>query len=135
MIWIDLKNAEETLKKLQRVPTAMDRLVVLEEVAEDLHEAVQDETPDGWSGKLRDSVLMHSTSDEAVVGYDDEVETAGNPALDSVLRPRTRGRSVRVWVKPDDLQTVLEAVVAEYLDEDLDGVKQRFLEELDRVVA
>jgi hypothetical protein len=51
-------------------------------------------------------VIAEFDDDEARVGYGAGVETAGDPKLDSVLKPRTRGKSV-FWVPSADLGELL----------------------------
>jgi hypothetical protein len=75
-------------------------------------------------------VIYEASEDEALVGYEREVETAGNPDLDSVIRPKTRGRSVLKWVSTDELSTVLEETFDSYSQEAVTFMGDRFAEEI-----
>jgi adenylate kinase len=104
-----LVGLDEVVSRLRALPTSIDRRSALAEVAEDFSAILRAETPAGYSRKLPDSVLSEIQADSAVVGFDERVEAAGNPSLDSAARPRTRGRSVlRRWVKSEELAALTE---------------------------
>jgi len=104
-----LIGLDEVVSRLRALPTSIDRESAMAEVAEDFSAILRAETPAGYSQKLPDSVLAEIGPDAAVVGFDERVETAGDPSLDSVTRPRTRGRSViRRWVKSEELAALTE---------------------------
>ena len=98
MIIFSISGADETIEALRGLESVLGRQAVFEAVAEEFAEDVREETPKGYSGRLRKSVL----STESEVGYESGVETAGNPALDktSVLRRKK-------WVQPEELESVL----------------------------
>jgi hypothetical protein len=75
-------------------------------------------------------VIYDSSDDEASVGYEQEVETAGNPKLDSVIRVATRGRSVIKWVSTDELSTVLEETFDAYAAEGVLFMEERLAEQI-----
>jgi hypothetical protein len=76
-------------------------------------------------------VIYEVSDEEALVGYEKEVETAGNTALDSVLRPKTKGRSVLKWVPADELATVLEETFDAYAAEGVTYMEEKLLEQID----
>lgn len=122
MISVEIQGLEETIAALRDVPTVLDRQKALSEVASQFKERMTEVTPVGYSGRLKRSVLAEAGEDEARVGYESGVETAGNPKLDSVLKVRTRGRSV-LWVPVADLE---ETLAQEF--EDFEGVALSVLE-------
>ena len=105
---VEVTGLDDVIKAIRELPTSIDTEPALESVAEKFSAILRAATPPGYSGRLKESVLWHADGDEAEVGYDEEVEKAGNPALDSVTRPRTRGRSVLRWVPSSDLESILE---------------------------
>ena len=125
-----ITGLKEVVAELKKLPTSIDRATVLEEVAEIFAARLRAATPKGYSGKLRDSVIYESSDEGAFVGYEQEVETAGNPALDSVIRPKTRGRSVLKWVSSDELGTVLEETFDAYAAEGVLFMEDRLAEQI-----
>jgi hypothetical protein len=119
-----IKGLNEIIAKLEKLPDRIDSESALGEASEIFAARLRAATPKGYSGKLKDSVIYEADGEEAFVGYEREVETAGNPDLDSVIRPKTQGRSVLKWVSTDELSTVLEETFDAYSPE---GV--RFLQE------
>lgn len=118
MIEVSLEGVEEIAEKLRNLPTSIDRRTVFEKAASQFSARLRAATPVGYSQKLRDSVIYQVSDESAEVGYEEGVETAGNPDLDSVLRPRRRGKSVlRKWVQPDELESVLEETFDAYAPE------------------
>ena len=107
MSGIVVVGLNEVIAKLRAVPSVIDREVVTTSVAEKFVARLRAATPVGYSGRLRESVLYETGEELAVVGYDEGVETAGNPELDSVLRPRKRVRSVLKWSPVDELTSVM----------------------------
>jgi hypothetical protein len=122
MISLEIQGLEETIAAIRDVPTVLDREKAFSEVASQFKDRLIEVTPVGYSGRLKRSVIAEVEADEARVGYESGVETAGNPKLDSVLRVRTRGRSV-LWVPVDDLE---ETLAQEF--EDFEGVAMSVLE-------
>lgn len=130
MSGIRLIGVDGVVRQLKSLPESIEKSDAFESVAEIFAARLRAATPRGYSGRLKDSVIFEASEERAIVGYEQEVETAGNPSLDSVVRPQTRGRSVLRWVSADELGTVLEetfdAYAAEgvlYLEERLaDGV-------------
>lgn len=127
---VKITGLNEVISELKKLPSSIDRAPVLEDVAEIFAARLRAATPQGYSGKLRDSVIYESSDDEAFVGYEQEVETAGNPALDSVIRVATRGRSVIKWVSTDELSTVLEETFDAYAAEGVLFMEERFAEQI-----
>jgi hypothetical protein len=127
---VKITGLNEVISELKKLPSSIDRAPVLEDVAEIFAARLRAATPQGYSGKLRDSVIYESSDDEAFVGYEQEVETAGNPALDSVIRVATRGRSVIKWVSTDELSTVLEETFDAYAAEGVLFMEERLAERI-----
>ena len=127
---VKITGLKEVIAELKKLPSSIDRAAVLEEVAEIFAARLRAATPKGYSGKLRDSVIYESSEDGAFVGYEQEVETAGNPALDSVIRPQTRGRSVIKWVSTDELGTVLEETFDAYAAEGVLFMENKLVEQI-----
>ena len=127
---VKVTGLNEVISELKKLPSSIDRAPALEEVAEIFAARLRAATPQGYSGKLRDSVIYESSEDEASVGYEREVETAGNPKLDSVIRVATRGRSVIKWVSTDELSTVLEETFDAYAAEGVLFMEQRLVEQI-----
>lgn len=120
----------EVVAELKKLPSSIDRALVLEEAAEIFAARLRAATPIGYSGRLKDSVIYESSEDVASVGYEKEVETAGNPALDSVIRPQTRGRSVLKWVSEGELEAVLEETFDAYSAEGVLFMEERLAEQI-----
>lgn len=102
----DLIGLGDVIQSLREYPDSLDVSSVLERVTTEFERKLKESTPPGYSGRLQRSVVSSEDGDEILVGYEEGVETAGNPRLDSVLRPKTRGRSV-LWVKPSKLDEIL----------------------------
>jgi len=130
MIRVKLVGLPELERELKKLPASTDRAGVLKEVAEIFAARLRAATPAGYSGKLRDSVIYEASDEEAFVGYEKEVETAGNSALDSVIRPKTNGRSVLKWVSSDELGTVLEETFDAYAAEGVLFMQDRLVEQI-----
>jgi hypothetical protein len=130
MSGVKITGLNEVIAELKKLPSSIDRTPVLEEVSEIFAARLRAATPKGYSGKLRDSVIYEALDDEAFVGYEREVETAGNPALDSVIRVATRGRSVIKWVSTDELGTVLEETFDAYAAEGVLFMEERLAEQI-----
>lgn len=125
-----ITGLNEVISELKKLPSSIDRAPVLEEVSEIFAARLRAATPSGYSGRLKDSVIYESSKDVAFVGYEQEVETAGNPALDSVIRPRTRGRSVLKWVSEDELEAVLEETFDAYATEGVLFMEEKLAEQI-----
>lgn len=134
MITAELVGLEELAAAVRRVPTSIDRRSVFEDVSQQFSARLRAATPKGYSGKLKDSVIYSVEDEQAEVGYEAGVETAGDPSLDSVTRPRRRGRSVlaRAWVKPEQLESVLQEAFDSYAPEGAALMESRFMEEVTR---
>lgn len=128
---IKVTGLNEVVAKLEKLKTSVDSEAVLVEVSEIFAARLRAATPKGYSGRLKDSVIYEASEESAFVGYEKEVETAGNPELDSVLKPKTRGRSVLKWVSTDELSAVLEETFDAYATEGVTFMEQRFAEEVD----
>ena len=121
---------KEVIKQIKSLPGSVDRNEVLGEAADIFAARLRAATPTGYSGKLKDSVIYESSEEEALVGYEREVETAGNPDLDSVIRPKTKGRSVLKWVSTDELGAVLEETFDAYASEGVTFMEDRLVEQI-----
>ena len=127
MIRIELEGLRETVESIRKIPTSIDRRTIFEDVASTFADRLRAATPPGYSGKLKDSVIYQATDESAEVGYETGVETAGNTVLDGIKRPATRGRSVlRAWVKPADLESVLEETFNAYSAEAVTMLEEAF---------
>ncbi len=126
---VEIVGLRETVDAIRALPTVLDRKKALTEVAGQFQARVSDVTPAGYSGKLQKSVIARVDEDEAMVGYEEGVEKAGNPKLDSVTRPRTRGRSV-LWVPPKDLEELLAQEFEDFEATATSVLESSFLEQL-----
>lgn len=114
---VELKGVDEVLNEIRRIPTSIDTRSVFSDVSQRFADRLRAATPPGYSGRLEKSVLWQADESEGLVGYDEGVERAGNSALDSVIRPNTRGRSVLRWVAVDELESILEETFTAYAPE------------------
>lgn len=130
MSGVKITGLSEVVAELKKLPSSIDQGKVFGEVSEIFAARLRAATPNGYSGRLKDSVIYEASNDEALVGYEREVETAGNPELDSVIRPRTRGRSVLKWVPADELGTVLEETFDAYAAEGVTFMEERLAEQI-----
>jgi len=128
---VRIKGLNEIIAKLEKIPARVDSESALGEASEIFAARLRAATPKGYSGRLKDSVIYEADGEEAFVGYEREVETAGNPDLDSVIRPKTRGRSVLRWASTDELSTVLEETFDAYSPEGVLFLQKRLVEEID----
>lgn len=126
MITISLDGIDAVLDSVRSLPTSIDRRPVFEEVSQKFSARLRAATPRGYSGKLRDSVVYSVTDESAEVGYEEGVETSGDPSLDSVLKPRTLGRSVlKRWAKAEDLESILSGTLDAYEAEAIEFMEKR----------
>lgn len=134
MISVELQGLEEVVSAVRRMPTAADRRSVFEDVSQQFSARLRSATPGGYSGKLKDSVIYTASDEQAEVGYESGVETAGDPSLDSVIRPRRRGRPVlaKAWVKVERLESVLLEAFDAYAADGVSLMESRLLEEATR---
>lgn len=115
MITVSLHGLDDVLASLQKIPTSLTSESVFDEIGQQFSARLRAATPKGYSGRLRDSVVYEVKGSEVLVGYEEGVETAGNPKLDSVRAVQTKGKTVlRRWVQPDDLESVLEETFDAY---------------------
>jgi hypothetical protein len=124
VIIFSVSGVEEAVSALRDIESVLDRQGVFEAVAEEFAEDVREETPKGYSGRLKRSVL----STDGEVGYESGVETAGNPALDkkSVLRRRK-------WVQPEGLESVLMTSFARSSGRSVIMFEEEFAKKVDNV--
>lgn len=113
---VDLLGLGSVVQSLRDYPDSLDIDSVLEKVTDAFEAKLEDATPPGYSGKLQRSVVSEEDGDTIIVGYEEGVETAGNPRLDSVLRAKTRGRSV-LWVPPSRLDEILDQTATAFKPE------------------
>jgi hypothetical protein len=129
-----LEGSEELFSALRSLIDDLDIHSSTSAAAKSMAERLRDNTPPGYSRKLPESVMFSQAAPgEFVIGYERGVESAGDPQLDSVTRPRTSGRSVlarprREWVDADRLASVLEQTFEDYSKESVrivsDGVSR-----------
>lgn len=136
MIDVSLEGVDDVIKTLQKIPTSIDRESVFSDVSQRFAARLRAATPKGYSGKLRDSVVFTSDESSGEVGYEPGIETAGDSSLDSVLRAKPKGRSVlRRWVKPDELESVLQESFDQFATEAVTFMADRFSEEVNRGIS
>jgi hypothetical protein len=128
---VSLVGLDEAIASLRLLPVLIDRWEVHDQVAQRFEPRLRAATPRGYSGRLRDSVISETSDEALLVGYERDVETAGNPALDSVIRPQTKGRSVLRWASTDELSSVLEETFDAYSDEAVELMTTLFAEQID----
>lgn len=127
---IVVEGMEEVIASLKELPTVIDRRRVFSDVASQMKQRLTSVTPLGYSGKLKRSVVSEVDEEQAVVGYEEGVETAGNPRLDSVIRPRTKGRSV-LWVHVQDLEEMAKQEFDDFSEVAVSVMESGFLEQID----
>lgn len=127
---IRVNGLDEVIDAIRRIPTSLDTRVVLSEVSEVFSDRLRAATPPGYSGKLSQSVLWEADDEKGIVGFEEGVERAGNPELESVTRPRTRGRSVLRWVPVEELETVLEDSFLAFADEGVAAMESAFADQI-----
>ncbi len=125
-----LEGLEDVIEAMRRLPTSLDRQTVFDDVSQQFSARLRAATPLGYSGRLRDSVVFESDDEQAVVGYEEGVEKAGNPKLDSVTRPNTSGRSVLRWTPADELEGVMEETFAAYSPDGVSLMESRLAEQI-----
>jgi hypothetical protein len=111
MLLATVLGADEVIASLSDLDSVLDKARVLESLAKEFADELRENTPLGYSKKLKDSVEYTPTE----VGYDQGVETAGDESLDSVTTVRVRGRTVlrrSRWVKVEGLEDVLMSTAA-----------------------
>ncbi len=128
---VKITGLNEVVGELKKLPSTIRLGDIYTDTAEIFAARLRAATPPGYSGTLKDSVIYEASDDEALVGYEKDVETAGNPQLDSVIRPKTKGRSVLKWVPADELATVLEETFDAYAAEGVTYMEGRLLEQID----
>lgn len=116
----------DVIQTLRDIPDSSGVRDALEGAASEFQSRLSSATPVGYSGRLQKSVVSVQDGDQFLVGYEEGVETAGNPDLDSVLKPRTRGKSV-LWVPAATLGEILEAEVQSFQPEALSIMETEFL--------
>jgi hypothetical protein len=132
VISVEVQGLEEVIDAIRKIPTSIDRKAVFEDVAQQFSARLRAATPKGYSGRLKDSVIYDASDEQAEVGYEQGVETSGDSSLDSVLRPKKRGKSVlaRNWVRPSELEAILAETFEAYAADGLSVMESRFVEEL-----
>jgi hypothetical protein len=128
LISITLSGLNETIEAVKKLPTTVGGKPVFEEAAQAFSARLRAATPPGYSGRLKDSVIYEADASESIVGYEQGVETSGNPRLDGVLAAKTKGKSViarRKWVQADDLESVLQEAFDSYADDAVTLLEER----------
>lgn len=135
-----LDGLREVTDRLNELSSSLDKSKVLAGAAEIFAARLRAATPTGYSGRLQESVIYEvDESGAAFIGYESGVETAGNPALDSVIRATTsgesvirrsrftkKGRSVLRWVPVRELSTILEETLDSYSSEGVLYIEGQF---------
>jgi hypothetical protein len=129
-ISITATGLDETEAAIQGIVARIDSAKVLGDVSSTFASRLRAATPAGYSGRLRDSVLQENNESSSAVGYDKAVETAGNPRLDTVIRPATVGRSVLRWTRVGELEAVLEETLDAFAGECVSVMQDKFLEQI-----
>lgn len=129
MITFKVNGIDRVIADTEKLIDSLDIQSPIEDVSEDFASIVRSATPPGYSRKLRDSVIVQVGDDQGEVGYEEGVEKAGNPKLDSILTPRTRGRSV-LWVHVQDLQSILEDGLDSFEAEAISVLETRYSDQL-----
>lgn len=124
MISVTVNGLKETIDAIRSVPTSIDRETIFSDSAESFASVLAEATPKGWSGKLPKSVIFQGS----VVGYEEGVETAGNRSLDG----KRKGSR---WASVEQLETVLQDAIGNYMTSFSGSVLSQFAEEVDSVVA
>jgi hypothetical protein len=126
---ITVTGLDEAISAIESLPSVLDRMRVFEDVSAQFKQRLTSTTPAGYSGRLQKSVLSQVDDEQGLVGYESGVETAGNPKLDSITRPRTRGRSV-LWVHVADLEELVTQEAEDFGDIGVSVMESAFLEQL-----
>lgn len=134
MISVELQGLDDVVEAIRSLPTSIDRRSVFEGVSQQFSSRLRAATPKGYSGKLKDSVIYSVDDEQAEVGYEVGVETSGKSSLDSARRPRRSGPSVlaRYWVKPAELEAVLQETFEAYSADGVALMESRLSEEVTR---
>lgn len=121
-----IEGLNDVIDAIRRIPTVLDREGVFDQVSQTFASRLRAATPPGITGNLKKSVLFEATEEEGIVGYSEGVEQDGNPALDSVTRPRTIGRSVLRWVPTEELETILSETFDAFASEGVLFMEESF---------
>jgi hypothetical protein len=134
VISVEMQGLDDVVAALRDMPTSIDRRAVFEDVSQQFSARLRAATPKGYSGKLKDSVVYSVDDEQAEVGYESGVETSGKSSLDSVRKPSRRGQSVlaRYWVKPAELEAVLQETFEAYSADGVALMEGRLSEEVTR---
>lgn len=131
MISVRLEGLDEVAAAVRRLPASIDTKSAFENAAQTFSARLRADTPLGYSGKLKDSVLYELDDESTHVGYESGVETAGDPSLEGVTRVSTRGRSVvsrKKWVQVGELETVLEECLSNNSDDVVELLERGLLD-------
>lgn len=128
MISVEVTGVDQAIAAVRQIPSTIGLKSAFEAAGQRMSAILREETPEGYSRKLPESVVYEATDAGFVVGYEAGVDKAGNKELDSVTRPKTSGRSVlsrrRQWVRPEDLEVVIEETADAHLDEILSIIER-----------
>jgi len=130
---VRMTGLDDVLRELRKVESSIDLASVYEEASQTFSARLRAATPLGYSGRLRDSVVYEVGESGALVGYEEGVETSGNPDLDSVTRPRTQGRSVLKWTSTDELASVLGETFDSYAPEGVVFMESKIAERINGI--
>jgi hypothetical protein len=135
MLEIEISGLDEAKSVLLRMTDGSVTANAITSATDEFKRVIAEATPEGYSRRLPRSVASQVDGDLALVGYEPGVEVAGNPDLDSVVRPQTRGESVlrprrwtpngrrnsvrrdrRKWVSVNELESVLQGAAGFAVD-------------------
>ena len=129
---IEVRGLDELIRSIEKM-AVIDVRPAVSAAASTFADKLRAGTPVGYSGKLKSSVVQDDEDEHSEVGYEAGVETAGDPELDSVIRPKKAVRSVLVWTRPKELAGVLAATFDSYEGEGVLSLETRMMEAADGV--
>lgn len=89
MLEIEISGLDEAKSVLLRMTDGSVATNAIASATDEFKRVIAEATPEGYSRRLPRSVASQIDGDLALVGYEPGVEVAGNPDLDSVVRPQT----------------------------------------------
>ena len=98
-------------KSIERLLRTLSEDAVETILGESFTQELKEDTPKGYSGKLKESVVAMPDKGDFVVGYDREVETGGMPEVERI--PESK-RTVLTWVPSEELETVIEGSIKNF---------------------
>jgi hypothetical protein len=98
-------------KSIERLLRTLSEDAVETILGESFTQELKEDTPKGYSGKLKESVVAMPDKGDFVVGYEREVETGGMPEVERI--PESK-RTVLTWVPSEELETVIEGSIKNF---------------------